>query len=173
MSRPHSSAVIDPTVFVSAAIAVDAGRLSASRILVEDALIRNGLFAHFTSAPILYELGDVLARARIPFAKENVTDYVSLVARVSTLLTTVQGIVMGCRDARDDKVLECAMNAPAQFIVTRDRDLLEATPGEKYAIAKTGPGIRDAPISVVTAEAFVYDVLGYEPAAPGEVGRSR
>jgi hypothetical protein len=40
MSRPHSSAVIDPTVFVSAAIAIDAGRLSASHILVEDALIR-------------------------------------------------------------------------------------------------------------------------------------
>ena len=40
MSRPQSSAVIDPTVFVSAAIAIDAGRFSASHILVEDALIR-------------------------------------------------------------------------------------------------------------------------------------
>jgi putative PIN family toxin of toxin-antitoxin system len=173
MSRPHRSAVIDPTVFVSAAIAIDAGRLPASRILVEDALIRRGLFVHFTSAPILYELGDVLARARIPFTKESITDYVSLVGRASTLLTSVQGVVMGCRDARDDKVLECAMNAPAHFIVTRDRDLLEASPGEKYAIAKTGPGIRDIPISIVTIEAFVYDVLGYERSVPGETERSR
>jgi putative PIN family toxin of toxin-antitoxin system len=172
MSRPQSSAVIDPTVFVSAAIAIEAGRLSASHILVEDALIRRGLFAHFTSAQILYEIGDVLARARIPFTKENIIDYVSLVARASTLLTSVQGVVMGCRDARDDKVLECAMNAPAHFIVTRDRDLLEASPGEKYAIAKTGPGVRDSPISIVTVEVFVYDVLGYERTVQGRSLRS-
>jgi hypothetical protein len=64
------------------------------------------------------------------------------------------------------------MNAPAHFIVTRDRDLLEASPGEKYAIAKTGPGIREIPISIVTVEVFVYDVLGYERTVPGRSLRS-
>ena len=161
MPHPPCSAVIDPNVLVSAAIAIDGGRVSAARILIEDAVIRRGLVAHFTSTPLLYELGDVLGRARIPFAAENVVEYVSLIEAASTLVTSVQNVVMGCRDPEDDKVLECAMNAPARYIVTRDKDLLEASPAEKYAIAKVGPGIRDDPIEVVTVEAFLYEVLGY------------
>ena len=161
MSHPPSSAVIDPTILVSAAIAIDAGRVTPSRIAIEDALIRRGLFEHFTSPEILYELGDVLARARIPFSADNIVDYVSLVERASTVLTNVRNVVMGCRDPRDDRVLECAMNGPARYIVTRDKDLLEASPGEKYAISKVGPGIRNRPIQVVTVETFVYDILGY------------
>jgi putative PIN family toxin of toxin-antitoxin system len=160
MPHPPRSAVLDPTVLVSAAIAIDAGRMSAPRVLVEDALIRRGLFRHFTSPAILYELGDVLARVRVPFSSENVVEYVDLIARASEVVTSVQGVVMGCRDPRDDKVLECAMNGPAGYIVTRDRDLLDATPFEKYAISKTGPGIRNQPIQIVTVEAFVYGVLG-------------
>jgi len=160
MPHPPRSAVLDPTVLVSAAIATDAGRMSAARVLIEDALICRGLFRHFTSAAILYELGDVLARARVPFSTEHIVEYVDLIARASEIVTSVQGVVMGCRDPRDDKVLECAMNGPVDYIVTRDRDLLDATPFEKYAISKIGPGIRDHPIEIVTVEAFAYDVLG-------------
>lgn len=159
MPHPPRSAVLGPTVLISAAIAIDAGRMSAARVLVEDALIRRGLFRHFTSPAILYELGDVLARAEIPFSTENVVEYVDLIARASDIVTSVQGVVMGCRDPRDDKILECAMNGPVGYIVTRDRDLLDATPFEKYAISKTGPGIRDHSIAILTVEAFVYDVL--------------
>jgi len=161
MPHPSVNAVLDPTVLVSAAIAIDAGRMSAARVLVEDALIRRGLFRHFTSPAILYELGDVLARARVPFSVENVAEYIDLIARASAIVTSVQGVVMGCRDPRDDKVLECAMNGPAGYIVTRDRDLLDATPFEKYAISKIGPGIRDQPIEIVTVEAFLYDILAF------------
>ena len=158
---PHSScsAVIDPTVLVSAAIAIDAGRMSAARILVEDIVIRRRLVDHYTSAPILYELGDVLSRARIPFTAENIVEFVSLIEDSSTVVTSVQNIIMGCRDPEDDKVLECAMIAPARYIVTRDKDLLEASPSEKYAITKIGPGIRHLPIEVVTVEQFLYDVI--------------
>lgn len=162
MPHPPRSPVLDPTVLVSAAIAIDAGRMSGARVLVEDALIRRALFRHFTSPAILYELGDVLARARVPFSTENIVEYVGLIARASEIVTSVQGVVMGCRDPRDDKVLECAMNGPAGYIVTRDRDLLDATPFEKYAISKTGPGIRANPIEIVTVEAFVYDVLALD-----------
>jgi putative PIN family toxin of toxin-antitoxin system len=165
---PHRpSAVIDTTVLVSAAIAIDADRWSAPRLLIEEALIRRESFEHFTSAPILYEVGDVLSRARIQFRPENITDYIALLARASSLVQSVQGIVMGCRDPRDDNVLECAMNGPAGWIVTRDLDLLEASPHEKYAITKTGPGIRDVPITVVSVEVFLADVLGFERARTG------
>jgi hypothetical protein len=59
------------------------------------------------------------------------------------------------------------MNGPAGWIVTRDLDLLEASPHEKYAITKTGPGIRDVPITVVSVEVFLADVLEFERARTG------
>ena len=60
---------------------------------------------------------------------------------------------MGCRDPRDDKVLETAMNANAEFVVARDRDLHDAR--ARYSIEKVGPGIRSRPIRVVGVRAFV------------------
>ncbi len=173
MTQPIS-AVIDSTVFVAAAIAIDAGRRTTARMLVEDGLIRHGAFTNFISAPILYEIGDVLVRTHVPFSDESVVSFVDLVQRSSILLTSVQGIVIGCRDPRDDKVLEAAMNGSARYIVSRDKDLLEAAPHEKYAITKTGPGIRQNPIEIVTVEAFLYDVLQYARPAPSmEPDRSR
>jgi putative PIN family toxin of toxin-antitoxin system len=154
-------AVIDPSVLVAAAIGIDAGRRTAARTLVEDALLRRKRFGHVTSSPILYEFGDVLSRIGIFAANNGVVRFVDLLARTSLVLNDVQGVVMGCRDADDDKVLEAAMNGNARYIVSRDKDLLEAAPREKYAITKTGPGIRRYPIEVVTVERFLYDILGY------------
>jgi putative PIN family toxin of toxin-antitoxin system len=173
MPSPAITAVIDSTVFVAAAIAIDAGRATVCRTLVEDTLIRRRLFVHYTSMPILYELGDVLARVRIPFARENVVEYVTLIERASTRLGSVQGIVMGCRDQRDDKILETAVNGNARYIVSRDKDLLEASPGEKYAITKVGIGIREEPIAVVTAEGFLYGVLGYSHTVKADGPRTK
>jgi putative PIN family toxin of toxin-antitoxin system len=173
MSSPSTNVVLDPTIFVSAAIAIDAGRITTARIAVEDALIRRGLYTNFISVNMLYEVGDVLTRARIPFSLENIIDYVALIERASSLVTSVRNVVMGCRDPRDDKVMECAMNAPARYIVSRDKDLLEASPLEKYAISKVGLGIREQPIEIVSVEAFVYDILGYAPSMKSYVKRPR
>jgi predicted nucleic acid-binding protein len=162
MTQP-TGAVIDSTVFVAAALAIDAGRRTAARMLVEDALVRQGTFANYVSAPILYEIGDILVRTEVPFRERNVVAFVDLVQRSSFLLTNVQGVVMGCRDPRDDRMMEAAMNGAVRYIVTRDKDLPEAAPHEKYAIAKTGPGIRQTPIQVVTVEAFLYEVLAFAP----------
>lgn len=155
------SSVIDSTVFVAAALAIDAGRRTAARTLVEDALVRHGAFTNYVSAPILYEIGDVLVRTEVPFREKNVVSFVDLVQRSSVVLTSVRGVVMGCRDPRDDKIMEAAMNGAVSYIVTRDKDLLEAAPHEKYAIAKTGLGIREAPIQIVTVEAFLNQALAF------------
>lgn len=59
---------------------------------------------------------------------------------------------MGCRDPRDDKVLETATNTNADFVVARDRDLHDAR--ARYSIEKVGIGIRSRPIRVVGVRAF-------------------
>jgi putative PIN family toxin of toxin-antitoxin system len=41
-----------------------------------------------------------------------------------SLRVEIDGVVMGCRDPKDDMVLECAMLARADLIVAGDKDLL-------------------------------------------------
>ena len=118
------------------------------------------------------ELGDALSRPHLDLDPQNVVEYLSLIVRVSDLVESVRGVVMGCRDPRDDKIFECAMNAPAEFIVTRDLDLLDASGSQKYAIDKTGIGIRDVAIRIMSVDEFLYDVLRYER-APIRTERAR
>ncbi len=108
---------------------------------------------------ILFEIGDVLSRARIAVPRDSIIPYIDLIAAASIILDNVQGVVMGCRDPRDDKVMEAAMNGGADFIVSRDKDLLDASPREKYALEKVGVGIRREPIRIVSVTAFARDIL--------------
>ena len=63
---------------------------------------------------------------------------------------------MGGRDPKDYKVVETALNANADCIVTRDSDLFD--PRASYGIGKVGLGIRNRPIRVVSLAAFVAEV---------------
>src|ERR1700736_6693436 len=148
-------AVIDTAVLVSAALAIAAGNVPHSRLLVE-----RGLSADFelvTSEPLLRELGDVLSRQRIAHEPD---DTIAFAARISSAATfvAIRGLAMGCRDPRDDKVLETAMNANSDFVVTRDRDLYDAR--ARYSIEKIGIGIRSRPIRVVGVSAFLNALDG-------------
>ena len=93
MPHPPCSAVIDSNVLISAAIAIDAGRMSAARVLVEDVVIRRGLVEHFTSTPVW-----VGTLTSIPFTAENVAN-VSLIEAASTLVTRSECChgMPGCR----------------------------------------------------------------------------
>ena len=60
---------------------------------------------------------------------------------------------MGVRDWRDDKVVETAMNANVDAIVSQDLDLHDMR--ARYSIAKTGIGIRSRPIAVWNVGTFL------------------
>jgi putative PIN family toxin of toxin-antitoxin system len=149
-------AVIDTGVLVSAALAITAGTVSPSRHLVETALAGERCEV-VTSEPMLRELADVLSRPRIGLDAEFTAAYVERVVSAATIIA-IRGLAMGCRDPRDDKVLETALNANVDFIVARDRDLYE--PRSRYSIEKVGPGIRNRPIRVVGVRAFVEAMNG-------------
>jgi putative PIN family toxin of toxin-antitoxin system len=148
--------VIDTGVLVSAALAVSAGQVSLSRELVEDALAGERCEL-VTSEPMLREFADVLSRPRIGLDAGFAVAFVERVASAATIVA-IRGLAMGCRDPRDDKVLETALNANVDFIVARDRDLFE--PRARYSIEKIGIGIRDRPIRVVGVRAFVEAMNG-------------
>jgi putative PIN family toxin of toxin-antitoxin system len=152
------TALLDTNIFVSAALASRRNRSGLAYWVVEIALIGQRRFEHVTSDQLLDELRTVLARPRM-LGASAAAEYVAEVAQVSGFVPS-HGVPMGCRDRTDDKVIETALNANVDFLVSEDRDVHEAR--VRYAIEKTGIGIRERPIHVVTLREFV-DVLHSSP----------
>ncbi len=149
------SAVLDTNVIVSAALAMDEGKRTAPRALVEEQLFFRQSFLSITSEPLLYELHDVLSRRRHGLSVRTVRRFVDRFTLSSAIVRTYN-ISMGGRDRKDDKVIETALNANADVIVSGDRDLYD--PRAVYGIAKTGAGIRQRPIRVVEVRAFLIEL---------------
>jgi putative PIN family toxin of toxin-antitoxin system len=140
--------VLDTNVLVRAAIAWSEERPSRNRWLVEVALIAQRRYENVTSDPLMYELRSALQR--IPRVDPAfVEEFLDALSSVSTFVT-IYHVPMGVRDPRDDKVVETAMNANVDAIVSEDDDLHDVN--ARRAIAKTGIGIRERPIDVWKAQ---------------------
>ena len=115
--------VLDSTILVSAFLTSG----GISRELLQEA--QAGEVGICLSEEILEETQRVLLdypriRKRHRYTDESVLEYVGLlqvVAQMITELLDIKGIV---RDPNDDMVIACAMKAKAEYIVTRDKDLL-------------------------------------------------
>ncbi len=83
------------------------------------------------------ELNDVLSRPRFDrYAdRENREEFLQdLVRQVESVEVTER--VRACRDPKDDKILELAVNGNADFIVTGDDDLLVMNPFRNIEILR-------------------------------------
>jgi putative PIN family toxin of toxin-antitoxin system len=118
------NAVIDTTVLVSAFLRPAAG--GASFDLLQ--LAHNGAFELFLSDDILEETARVLLdsariRRRYQYPDEAVIEYCRGLSRLATIVTRVPAIQV-VRDPNDDMILAAAIAAKAEYLVTRDDDLL-------------------------------------------------
>ena len=77
----------------------------------------------------LGELADVLSRAKFdPYLSlEDRQDFIRVLNRVAERII-VTAPIKACRDPKDDKFLEVALNGEANLILTGDRDLLTLHP---------------------------------------------
>ena len=100
------------------------------RVLVSDATLR--------------ELAEVIMRPKFDayVTQSERKEFLRLLVSVATLVSIVRRI-RACRDPKDDKFLELAVNGEADRLVTGDGDLLALHPFE---------GVR-----IVTPKAFVED----------------
>ena len=89
------------------------------------------------SEATLAELADVAGRAKFdPYLSiADRQEFMRLLGRVAEMVPIVR-VVHACRDPRDDKFLEVAVNGRADLIVTGDRDLLALDPFMGIAILR-------------------------------------
>jgi putative PIN family toxin of toxin-antitoxin system len=83
----------------------------------------------------LAELADVLARRKFAtyVSIQDRQEFIRLLGRVAEMVPITHAI-RACRDPKDDKFLELAVNGGAGVIITGDKDLLALNPFRKIAI---------------------------------------
>lgn len=108
--------VFDTNIYVSA-FGIPGGRAEEAYL---GAL--RGRFELFTSVPILTETATVLQR-KFDWAEEKTRELVQAISRVAIVVRTTSRLRV-VEDEPDNRILECAVHAHADFIVTGDRHLL-------------------------------------------------
>lgn len=126
-------AILDTNVLISA-FGWDGNEKKA----LEAAL--SGRFRMATSPILLEEFRCVASHPRLKFSWPKVEEFLNAVLEVAYVLEVLPSLAVA-RDYSDNRVLECAIKANADYIITGDKDLLSM---------KEFKGIR-----IVTAEAFL------------------
>lgn len=85
----------------------------------------HGRFVLVTSKPLLAELERVLAYPRLAKAIDGPSELVRLISEVAVVVEPDREVTMIERDPADNRVLEAAVAASADYIVSGDTDLLE------------------------------------------------
>jgi len=122
--------VVDTNVFVSAAVfSLSVPRQAVSKVL-RDGLL---LFSEYT----MDELKEVLFRTKLDryVSREERILFLAQLGSVAELVPIIQ-VVRECRDPKDDKFLEVALNGRADVIITGDEDLLAMHPWRGIAIVQ-------------------------------------
>lgn len=83
----------------------------------------------------MYELADVLARPKFDryLSLEDRKSFLQRLSYIAEFVPIIQ-LVSECRDPKDDKFMEVALNGRADVIITGDADLLALHPWRKISI---------------------------------------
>ena len=130
-------AVLDTTVLVSAFLRHAVGGASYDLLRLADA----GAFEFFLSDAILEETAGVLLRSgrmreRYVYNDDQVIEYCQDLAKLANLIDDVS-VVQVVRDPNDDMIIGCALAANADYLISRDKDLLSL--GAHQGIAIVAP----------------------------------
>jgi putative PIN family toxin of toxin-antitoxin system len=131
-------AVFDTNVFVSAFIFPSSqgeqAFLLAQRRKVE----------LYTSLPILTETARVL-REKFDQSEQDITAALKMIGRVATIVRPVRKVTI-LKDVPDNRILECAVTADADLIVTGDSHLIKLKEFEGIPIARLADFLRTIPL---------------------------
>lgn len=111
--------VFDTNVYVSAA-----GFGGKPEMLLRLCRGRHRQIELFTSHEILKETVRVLASDKFQFTKEEIADAVSVIVESAKVIEPKPKLTV-IADEADNRILECAVKAKAEFIISGDRHLLD------------------------------------------------
>lgn len=120
--------VFDCMVFLQALISKESIAFKLFEYLDENA------FTLFVSNEILDEINDVLNRPYIRAKNAQITDesvgvFLERVLKKAVLLNKVPAYFQLSRDPKDEKYINLAVEAEADYIITHDKDLLDLMTG--------------------------------------------
>ncbi len=97
------------------------------------------------SLPVLAELNEVLGRERFHkyVSRDDAREFLAALVREAEWITIVTPVSV-CRDPKDNKFLELALDGHATHLITGDHDLLELNPFRGIAILTPATFIESA-----------------------------
>jgi putative PIN family toxin of toxin-antitoxin system len=113
-------------------------------------LASRGVIINFISPGILREVEDVLRRPKFGLHPEQVLEIITLFKDTFEIVTPSIRVRAISSDPKDNHVIEAALAARAEYIISGDRHLLELTKWED--------------IHLVSAAQFVQTVIGQQTA---------
>jgi putative PIN family toxin of toxin-antitoxin system len=129
-----AKAVLDTTVLVSALLNLNPGGVSYELLR----FTKQGTFDLYISDEILEETAETSRyprlRDRYAYSDADIVAYCQDLARFATVVSDVPEVRGIVRDPSDDKIIACAAAAGADYLVTRDKDLLTLREYEGIAI---------------------------------------
>ncbi len=87
-------------------------------------LVEEGKIKLLTSITLLNELKKVLMYKRFGLDEKTVDDNVKYILTISEIISPKRSLRVIREDPADDKVLECALEGKARYIVSGDKHLL-------------------------------------------------
>jgi len=108
-------AVYDPNIIVSAALHKD--RLPASLL----SLALKGKVKLFVSDQLLQEYEGVLKRPKFKLGEKEIEDLIKLIKEKAIRVKPAMRLTRIKKDLADNRVLECALEAKVDFIVTGNK----------------------------------------------------
>jgi uncharacterized protein len=130
MSRDNSRSrvVFDCMIYLQATISKSGPAAKLLRLVDSNAL------SLFVSTEILAEVHDVLSRPKIrernpQLTEERVTAFIMRISDRATVIDDISSRFEYARDPKDEKYINLAIEVEADYIISRDTDLLDLMTG--------------------------------------------
>ncbi|HLC42995.1 MAG TPA: putative toxin-antitoxin system toxin component, PIN family [Methylomirabilota bacterium] len=129
--------VFDTNVFISVFI------ISGGQADLAFRLARQQRFDLCTSVPILAEVAQTL-RGKFGQSEEDITEALRMISRAAEIVKPSAALQV-LSDVPDNRILECAVEAGADLIVTGDRHVLKLKQYESTSIVRLADFLRMFP----------------------------
>ena len=124
MTKPKPTVVFDTGIFLQATISDNGPAAKALRLFEDEALTL------FISGELLEEMRMVLTHTEIRiktarYTDQDIEEFINRIAQKGVLIVPLPSHFKYERDPKDEHIINLAVEAKVQYLVSRDRDLLD------------------------------------------------